>query len=188
VHAGKMHDQEKLSHRNVVQIEVAASGRFDQWLLRSRILSGSSVRKLELFYRCRHRRESRQCDRGWQDNWRWVDWMLVLTSGFHLEESIALTLSEFIQRSLEIAKGKYRVYRNENWNLGNFFMFFRHENFKNDPIRAKLENASLIQGNECFVLTRKSKNFGFPASKSFSRGNFMRGIDCAHSRSLKTLL
>jgi hypothetical protein len=33
-----------------------------------------------------------------------------------------------------------------------------------------IENASLIQGNECFVLKRKSKNFGFPVSKSSSWG------------------
>jgi hypothetical protein len=32
----------------------------------------------------------------------------------------------------------------------------------------KLENASLIQGNDCFALKRKSKNFEFPASKTSS--------------------
>ena len=35
-------------------------------------------------------------------------------------------------------------------------------------------------GNECGVLTRKSKKFIFSHWKHLSGGNFMRGIDCAH--------
>jgi hypothetical protein len=50
----------------------------------------------------------------------------------------------------------------------------------------KLENASLTL-IQCFVLKRKSKIFDFLPQNHSSGCNFMLGIDCAHSRSLKIL-
>jgi hypothetical protein len=79
--------------------------------------------------------------------------------------------------------------------------FFGLENFsKNDPYRGKFyagnrliailkrENASLtlIQGKTVCLLKRKLKTLDF-SRKIDSRSNFMRRIDCAHSRSLKML-
>ena len=52
-----------------------------------------------------------------------------------------------------------------------------------------LENASLtlIQGNRCVYWSENRKILKFLPQNHISGGNFMRGINCTHSRSLKTL-
>ncbi len=86
------------------------------------------------------------------------------------------------------------VHRTISWQETPFSMRFfftsRESGLKNRLLAfSKLENAflTLIQGSECFVLKRKLKNFNFLLQNHPSEGNFMRGIDCAHSRRVKTL-
>ena len=54
----------------------------------------------------------------------------------------------------------------------------------------KRENASLtlIQGNRCVYWSENRKILKFLPQNRISGGNFMRRIDCAHSRSLERLL